>query len=59
MSEHYDFVVLGGGHNGLLTTAYLAKAGFRVCCLEANDEFGEARVRGKCVRLATSATWAA
>ena len=40
MSEHYDFVVLGGGHNGLLTTAYLAKAGFRVCCLEANDEFG-------------------
>lgn len=36
----YDFVVLGGGHNGLLTTAYLAKAGFKVCCLEANDEFG-------------------
>ena len=36
----YDFVVLGGGHNGLLTTAYLAKAGFKVCCLEANAEFG-------------------
>lgn len=36
----YDFVVLGGGHNGLITTAYLAKAGFKVCCLEANDEFG-------------------
>jgi phytoene dehydrogenase-like protein len=36
----YDFVVLGGGHNGLLSTAYLAKAGFSVCCLEANSEFG-------------------
>ena len=40
MSSTYDFVVLGGGHNGLLTTAYLAKAGFSVCCLEANEEFG-------------------
>ena len=40
MSSTYDFVVLGGGHNGLITTAYLAKAGFSVCCLEANDEFG-------------------
>lgn len=36
----YDFVVLGGGHNGLITTAYLAKAGFSVVCLEANDECG-------------------
>lgn len=40
MSRSYDFVVLGGGHNGLLTTIYLAKAGFSVCCLEANKEFG-------------------
>ena len=40
MSSTYDFVVLGGGHNGHITTAYLAKAGFSVCCLEANDEFG-------------------
>ncbi|MEG2517905.1 MAG: NAD(P)/FAD-dependent oxidoreductase [Raoultibacter sp.] len=38
--KNYDFVVLGGGHNGLIATAYLAKAGFSVCCLEANDEFG-------------------
>ena len=36
----YDFVVLGGGHNGLLSSIYLAKAGFSVCVLEANDEFG-------------------
>ena len=40
MASTYDFVVLGGGHNGLITTAYLSKAGFKVCCLEANDEFG-------------------
>lgn len=36
----YDFVVLGGGHNGLLATIYLSKAGFKVVCLEGNDEFG-------------------
>ncbi|MBR5260523.1 MAG: NAD(P)/FAD-dependent oxidoreductase, partial [Eggerthellaceae bacterium] len=36
----YDFVVLGGGHNGLISSIYLAKAGFKVCVLEANKEFG-------------------
>ncbi|MDO4442689.1 MAG: NAD(P)/FAD-dependent oxidoreductase [Slackia sp.] len=36
----YDFIVLGGGHNGLASTIYLARAGFKVACLEANDEFG-------------------
>ncbi|MEG0026836.1 MAG: NAD(P)/FAD-dependent oxidoreductase [Raoultibacter sp.] len=40
MIKNYDFVILGGGHNGLIATAYLAKAGFTTCCLEANDEFG-------------------
>ncbi len=36
----YDFIVLGGGHNGLISTIYLSKAGFKVACLEALDEFG-------------------
>lgn len=36
----YDFIVLGGGHNGLLSSIYLAKAGFKVAVLEANKEFG-------------------
>ena len=36
----YDFVVMGGGHNGLLSSIYLAKAGYKVCVLEALDEFG-------------------
>ena len=28
---NYDAIVVGGGHNGLTTTAYLARAGLRVC----------------------------
>ena len=40
MARTYDFVVLGGGHNGLISSIYLAKAGFKVCVLEANNEFG-------------------
>ena len=26
-AERYDAVVIGGGHNGLVTAAYLARAG--------------------------------
>jgi phytoene dehydrogenase-like protein len=39
MSEH-DVVVAGAGHNGLVSAAYLAKAGYRVLVLEANDHVG-------------------
>ncbi|NLB82139.1 MAG: NAD(P)/FAD-dependent oxidoreductase, partial [Clostridiaceae bacterium] len=38
--SQYDFIVLGGGHNGLISAGYLGKAGFKVCVLEANEEFG-------------------
>jgi phytoene dehydrogenase-like protein len=31
----YDVIMIGGGHNGLLVSAYLAKAGLKVCVLEA------------------------
>ena len=27
MAETYDVIVIGGGHNGLTTAAYLAKGG--------------------------------
>ena len=27
MAETYDVIVIGGGHNGLVTAAYLAKGG--------------------------------
>ncbi len=33
-SKAYDCIVIGGGHNGLVTAAYLARAGKRVCVLE-------------------------
>ncbi|MBW1852292.1 MAG: NAD(P)/FAD-dependent oxidoreductase [Deltaproteobacteria bacterium] len=40
MAEEYDIVVVGGGHNGLTTGAYLAKAGLSVCVLERQDKVG-------------------
>ena len=36
----YDCVVIGGGHNGLVTAAYLAKAGKSVCVLERRHVLG-------------------
>ena len=36
----YDFVVVGGGPNGLGAAAYLSKWGFSVCMLEARPEVG-------------------
>src|SRR2546428_5797224 len=36
----YDAIVVGGGHNGLVAAAYLAKAKQRVLVLERADEVG-------------------
>lgn len=36
----YDCVVIGGGHNGLVCAAYLARAGKRVCVLERRHVLG-------------------
>jgi len=39
-----DIVIIGGGHNGLVTAFYLAKAGFRPLVLERSAQVGGAAV---------------
>jgi phytoene dehydrogenase-like protein len=39
-AEKYDAVVIGGGHNGLVCAAYLARAGQSVCVLERRHVLG-------------------
>lgn len=39
-----DTIIIGGGHNGLVCAAYLAKAGRKVTVLEAASEVGGAAV---------------
>jgi phytoene dehydrogenase-like protein len=50
MANTYDAVVIGGGHNGLISGAFFAKAGARTVVLEARDKTGGA--------ADTSAPWA-
>ena len=44
MSTVADIVVAGGGHNSLITAAYLAKAGYEVVVLDARPIAGGAAV---------------
>src|ERR1700744_464514 len=40
--ESYDAIIIGGGHNGLVAAAYLARSGARTLVLEARDTPGGA-----------------
>jgi phytoene dehydrogenase-like protein len=40
VSKEFDVIIVGGGHNGLVTAAYLAKAGRRVLVLESREMVG-------------------
>jgi phytoene dehydrogenase-like protein len=49
MAEAWDALVVGGGHNGLVAAAYLARAGAKALVLEARNKTGGA--------AATDAPW--
>ena len=42
MPSKYDAIIIGGGHNGLVTAAYLARAGKKVLVLERRHVLGGA-----------------
>ena len=42
--QKYDVAIVGGGHNGLTTACYLAKAGLNVVVVERHDYVGGAAV---------------
>ena len=42
--KQYDVIVIGAGHNGLTTAAYLARAGANVLVIERRHETGGALV---------------
>jgi phytoene dehydrogenase-like protein len=44
IQSHYDVVIVGGGHNGLVAASYLARAGLSVLVLERQPNVGGAAV---------------
>src|SRR5271168_1620701 len=44
MTAKYDAIIIGAGHNGLVTACYLARAGWKVLVLERRDVVGGACV---------------
>ena len=44
VSSPRDIVLIGGGHNGLVTAFYLAKAGYKPLVLERRNQVGGAAI---------------
>src|SRR5947199_5680697 len=44
MAESRDVIIIGGGHNGLVTAFYLAKGGFKPLVLERRAQIGGAAI---------------
>jgi phytoene dehydrogenase-like protein len=44
LAQRYDAVIIGGGHNGLISAAYLARAGMKTLVLEKRHVLGGAAV---------------
>ena len=44
MAPSYDAIIIGGGHNGLISAAYLARAGLKTLVLEQRHVLGGAAV---------------
>jgi phytoene dehydrogenase-like protein len=44
LAQRYDAIVIGGGHNGLISAAYLARAGMKTLVLEQRHVLGGAAV---------------
>ena len=42
--QHYDVIIAGSGHNGLVAANYLARAGLKTLVIERNDYIGGAAV---------------
>ena len=44
MPHHYDAIIIGAGHNGLVAACYLAKAGKKVLVVERYHTVGGAAI---------------
>ena len=54
-TEHdFDAIVVGGGHNGLVNGAYLAKSGLRTLVLERRHLVGGAAITEELTRVTGS-----